>query len=109
MAHARDLDSLKSDIRALRTDLHRLTADVGAVGREAARGLMQTPRGGWTGALKRWRDEHDDTWTTIRDQSGQSWDAFRGSVHGHPVVAVVGAFLLGCAIASLLSSRSAER
>ena len=85
MAHARnDLDSLKSDIRALRTDLYRLTADVGSMGREAARDLMQAPRGGWTGALKRWRDDHDDTLSAIRDQGGQSWDALRGTVHGHP-------------------------
>lgn len=106
-----ELETLKSDLHALRGDLREVARDVGALTSETARNWRQTSARDWMDWARSRvgsRDDIDETIAGLRERGERSAMAMRATMQEHPAVAVAGAVALGLALAWYMT-RSSRR
>lgn len=107
-----ELETLKSDLRSLKDDLQELGHDVGTLtSRLASEWRRRAPVGGWLSRAQDWRRSADasETWSGLRSQGQRSAEVLRDTVQARPLTVVLGALVIGYAIACLTSRRSADQ
>ena len=99
-----ELETLKSDLRALRGDLREVARGVGDLSAVAARTVREgAPVGEWlqraTGVDLNSPKGREEALAVLRSQGERSATALRSTVREHPVGAALGALAVGFAIA----------
>jgi hypothetical protein len=115
MRTSEELETLKSDLRALRGDLREVARDVGDLTTVAARAVRQgsAPVGEWlqraAGVDLNSPRGRQEALASLRSQGERSAAALRSTVHDHPMGTALGALAVGLAIAWFLTRPSRTR